>query len=154
MIRFVVWIFSFLVRLVPFWSRIAIYISGIWQFCKSILSKPAAWLFVSLYPVLEFLIELFTGHQGIVSTIMNSIITALFNIFLNYSFHINLQTVINQVPINIRNFCCYLGLNAALQSAWDGILSGMVIFINFEIIVLVFMIKKRLAWKFMSFTKM
>ncbi|HUD44704.1 MAG TPA: hypothetical protein VMR41_04135 [Patescibacteria group bacterium] len=126
---------------VPFWKQVPILLSIMWKALRGVLARPGAMFWLAMEPALEFIMELFTGHQGPVSWIMQKILTTMLNTILHISFGVNIQSLINQIPSNVVQYCCYLGLNGAMQALFDGVLSAMVIIIQCEVTLIV------IAWK-------
>jgi hypothetical protein len=146
MIVFLRWFFSAFKALIPFWRRPVVILTGIWSILKSASMRPAAWLLVSLYPVLEFLIEAITGHRGFMSSIVQWFLTQMLNGILAVGFHTNVQAVYNTIPSNVQQFSCYLGLTAALQILFDGVLSAMVALFSMQLTLFVFKLKIWMFW--------
>jgi len=111
----------------------------------SVFGHPAAWFFMCAFPMLDFLIELLTGHRGIISSVVQGWITKGCNLLLGLTFHVNLQDLIDKIPQNVSQYCCYLGLNAALQSVFDGVITAMTIIISYEMTLILFRIKTYMA---------
>jgi len=154
MIRFFVWTFGYLRGIIPFFSRIAIYTGAIWKFIKMVAGHPSAWFFVALYPVLEFLVEMFTGQRGIVSSTIGWAINGVLNIVTGYFFETNIQAAIDGIPDNVRQVACYMGLTSAMQLLFDGFFAAMIVLINMEIAVMIFWLKAKIVFSKFRLTRL
>lgn len=105
----------------------------IWSFIVMLASKPATWFLVSLAPILSILLEFFTGKPSLLTQILTTFITSTINGMLGIFSDVDLQTLYNEIPANVREVSCYLGITEALQILYDGIISGMIIFLVLKI---------------------
>ncbi len=154
-IEFLLWLMAFLIRIGPFFVRAGLILSSIWGFLKVILGHPATWLLLSFYPIISFFIEMFTGHKGMLSGVISDMLSGVVNIVLKYTFHTNLQDMINQIPGNVLQIACYMGVTGSLQLIFDGFVSAMTILLAMEFALVGWKIKKWIlyqAWH-MGFSK-
>ncbi len=105
----------------------------IWSFIVMLASKPATWFLVSLAPILSILLEFLTGKPSFITQILTTSITSIINGMLGIFLDVDLKTLYNKIPANVREVSCYLGITEALQILYDGIISGMIFFMVLKI---------------------
>lgn len=144
MIKFLKWTLIFLKSLWPLLLGIKWSIGGIWNFIKTLAMYPGAVMLLQMEPVLEQLIYTLTGIKGPVSWFIQKIIDAGLNYVISHVTGFNPQVFIDQIPSNVANFACYIGVTASLQILFSGILTGMATILQLELTVLAFKIKTAL----------
>ena len=105
----------------------------IWSFIKMLGSKPATWFLVSLYPLISTILEFITGKPSILTQILTGFITSTINGMLGIFPDVDLQTLYGEIPAQVREVCCYLGITESLQILFNGIVTGMVFFLVIKI---------------------
>ena len=111
---------------------------GIWfHFCYRFLVKlansGAAYFLIVFGPLINLLIEFFTGKPTIITQVFNKYIMDLVNKITEITLNFNLQDYIDQLPPTIMEISCYLGVTEALQFYTDGMVTAIQIIILLKI---------------------
>lgn len=138
-------IIALLVSIVPKIAKVPKYLHYIWNFVKSIATAPITWVTVSLAPLLSLVFEFFSGRDTPLSGFVTNFVGQIINKILNVAFDIDINDMISQIPANIIEVSCYLGINDALRLLTEGIVSAMVVMLTLRINILVVMLKIRFA---------
>lgn len=144
-IKFFPAIIALLVSIVPKLAKIPKYLHYIWNFIKSIATAPVTWATVSLAPLLSLVFEFFSGQQTPLSGVVSNFIGQILFKILNVVFDIDVNEMIAQLPANVVQISCYLGVNEALRLMTEGIVSAMVVLLTLRINILIVIYKIKFA---------
>jgi hypothetical protein len=112
---------------------------------KYLFRSPIAYWLLVLEAPLEFLLKVFFNVDGPVSSLINYWVHTILNVVLHYTIHQDLQSMVNLLPANLLNYCCYIGLSAGLQLTYSGIIAGMGVIIGLQVTMIGLRIKAWLA---------
>ena len=118
-------------------------LTGIWESLQTLFAMSGTLMFIGLEPSLEVLIQALTGWKGPVSWFIQNMLTKGLNYVTAHLTGVNVQASIDQLYASqphLMQYCCYIGLTAALQILFDGIINGMATILSIEITVLSFKI--------------
>jgi hypothetical protein len=125
--------------------------SFIWTFLKKISLNPAVWSILAFAPLLMMLFEFLTGKPSLISNATNNFIAQMVDKMLQMTTDIDLQTIVNQIPDDVLEVCCYLGVTDALTMLFDGIVGAMTVMLLLRINLFIVGLKLRY---FTKLTKM
>ncbi|HUD44363.1 MAG TPA: hypothetical protein VMR41_02365 [Patescibacteria group bacterium] len=138
------WVFRFLKSIFPIIVKGGFTLTGIWTTIKTLFAMSGTLMLIGLEPTLEVILEMITGIKGPVTWFIQLMLNNALNYLTTHLINVNPQAAIDSLYASqphLMQYCCYIGLTAALQLIFDGIINGMATILNIEMTVLAFKIK-------------